>query len=86
MSKTQPFYAVRVVLTYPDGSTVQRDYVRGQTHLGKDRFDSFALGDLIRTVGQVAFSDMTVTEIDFEMVRQNRQFGHTSHDESGAVR
>jgi hypothetical protein len=81
MSKLQPFFAVRVVLTYEDGSTVQRDYVRGQQHLGRERFVSFALGDLIRTVGQVAFSDMTVEEIDFQTVLQNRRYQHTTHAE-----
>ena len=46
----QPFYAVRVTITYDDGSISSRDYVRGETRMGQSRFASYALGDMMRLV------------------------------------
>jgi hypothetical protein len=44
---SQPFYAIRVTLYDETGSIVERDYVRGETRMGRARFAAFALGDLI---------------------------------------
>lgn len=70
----QPFFAVRVVIEHTDGSSTQRDYVRGAQHLGKDRFASFALGDMLHLVTRPkdGIVSWKVEEVDFETVRQNR--------------
>jgi hypothetical protein len=35
---SQPFYAIRVTLYDETGSIVERDYVRGETRMGRARF------------------------------------------------
>jgi hypothetical protein len=93
MSKSQPFFAVRVVVHHEGGSS-QRDYVRGETRMSKQRFASWALGDMIALVTMrpqrdgTWFSDdeiteWSVTEIDPQTVHENRRYSHTTHNESG---
>lgn len=76
---TQPFYAVRVVLYHADGSSSQRDYVRGDQHMGRAAFAAFALGDMLLLTDSHHDVSWTVTEVDFETVRQNRLYHHTTH-------
>ena len=76
----QPFYAVRVVVTHDDGSSSQRDYVRGETRMGRDTFGQFALGNMLSLVSDGSTPVLwTVEAIDFETVRENRQYHHTTH-------
>jgi hypothetical protein len=76
----QPFYAIRVVVTDEFGSVATRDYVRGQWHVSKDKFDAFAMGDLIRlTTGPDTEIKVRFTEVDFLTVQENRKYHHTSH-------
>ena len=80
--KLQPFFAVRVVITHDDGSSTQRDYVRGETRMSVDRFGQWALGNMLALVsdGETPIT-WTIEAIDFETVRQNRMYHHTSHAE-----
>ncbi len=89
MSTTIPFLALRVILktTDDDGNPAQtatRDYIRGDWHIGIDRFRSYAMGDMVRVVG-VQFEhgeqivDLHAVEIDFNTVRENRKYNHTTH-------
>lgn len=83
---TQPFFAVRVVVYHDDGSTSQRDYVRGARHMGRSTFASWALGDMLRlvtgdTLGTTSPVRFDIVEVDFVTVQQNRIYGHTTHAE-----
>lgn len=74
-----PFFAVRVVIEH-DSGTSTRDYVRGNWSIGKDRFLAFAVGDMVRVVG--GFDEVVkirYEEVDFNTVRENRQYDHTTH-------
>lgn len=80
----QPFYAVRVVLTDKGGSSFQRDYVRGETRMGKDSFNRWALGDFIYVIGGAHmdgdFLDTyKIIEIDGAAVAENSRYKHTTH-------
>jgi hypothetical protein len=80
--KTKPFFAVRIVLRTDAGETFSRDYVRGDQHLGKAAFQSWAVGDFIgiATEGQYrGIRLVSVEEIDHQIVVQNRLYQHTSH-------
>lgn len=87
--KNQPYFAVRVVLRYSDGSTAQRDYVRGHTRMGRERFTAWSLGDMLILVteaqldadkpAEVNLESFSVFEIDFSTVAENRTYRHTSH-------
>ena len=85
MHKTQPFFAVRVsIYNQEDGTVSTRDYVRGETRMGQQRFAAFALGDmqmLVNPEGSVQ-NTWLVTEIDFNTVKENRQYSHTTHGEA----
>lgn len=78
--KQQPFLALRVTLEV-DGSTITRDYVRGQTRMGLERFGAFALGDLIALTDSRKIENWTIEEVTFEQVADNRKFHHTTHAE-----
>jgi len=70
----QPFFAVRVVVHYDNGGSTERDYVRGQQRMGKDRFAAFALGDLLMLTeaGQTSPVTWSITEIDSASLHQFR--------------
>jgi hypothetical protein len=78
--KRQPFYAVRIVIRHAEGSTSTRDYVRGDMHIGRSAFDSFALGDMIRTCTDTGGEPFTweIHQVDFATVAENRRY-HTTH-------
>lgn len=86
---TIPFLAFRAVLhvVNEEGATVEvatRDYIRGDWHVGTDRFRSYVLGDMVRVVGVqfdhgARIADLHAIEIDFETVRENRKYQHTTH-------
>lgn len=77
----QPFFAVRVTIAHADGSTSTRDYVRGETRMGRARFEAFALGDLLMLVTKPGSDPISwsVTPVTFATVQENRQFHHTTH-------
>lgn len=75
-SNRPAFYAVRVVLRTESG-TETRDYVRGGWHISKDKFQSFALGDMIALC--VKPGDMfahEVFEVDSERSREAMEGEH----------
>jgi hypothetical protein len=76
------FFAVRVVLRDDHGQTYSRDYVRGDKHLGEAAFKSWAVGDFIGIITDGEYRGIrlvSVEEVDGEIVRQNRQYHHTTH-------
>jgi hypothetical protein len=82
--KTQPFYAVRVVVVDADAQHYQRDYVRGEMRVGKSHFDSWALGHMIRTVSAPGSTilEWRIQPVDYGNVVENRQYRHTTHQET----
>lgn len=78
-AKRQPFYAVRVVIQ-AETETYTRDYVRGEQRMGRSAFDSYALGHMLRLVSERdQWVKWDIHEIDFNTVRENRQYHHTTH-------
>jgi hypothetical protein len=80
--RTRKFVAVRVVLMDADSNLFQRDYVRGELRLGKQAFISYAVGDFIGIITGGEFTNTTVVsveEIDYKTVIENRRYAHTSH-------
>lgn len=84
MTKQRPFYAVRVVVeTIDDGSTVQQDFVRGESRMAKDAWDAFAIGTLVAMVmrgfpNEQPSIRVAIEQIDFETLRANRLYHHTT--------
>lgn len=81
MHKSQPFYAIRVVIRNTgSGETFTRDYVRGERRMGRSAFDSYALGNMLRlvTTGTTPVT-WEIHEVDFAQVTENRKFHHTTH-------
>lgn len=78
--KIPPFYAIRVVVEHVDGGSAQRDYVRGNWHIGKDQFVRYAIGDMVLlTSAPLDAIKIKYTEIDFLTVQENRKYNHTTH-------
>jgi hypothetical protein len=87
----QKYFAVRVVIIHEDGSSTQRDYVRGETRLGRDKFAAWALGDMLSLVtghqrpeqgadwSGEPIQRWRVYEVTGEQVAENRRFHHTTH-------
>lgn len=71
---TAGFYAVRVVIEDDAGSTYTRDYVRGERHMGRERFAAWALGDLLTLIDVPAYR-WTIEEVTpgqvYEGMRQS---------------
>lgn len=88
MSSLPTWFAVRVtVLNQETGEVFTRDYVRGQQKIGQTRFVRFALGDMLLVCDLLDTSvRIRYEEVSFETVRENRVYGHTTHDESGQPR
>lgn len=82
MKGDQPWFAIRVAIKREDGSSVQRDYVRGQKHVGMNAFVAFAIGDLLMLVDALDEQvSVHVEEVDLIQVQQNRRYNHTTHTE-----
>lgn len=77
--KSQPFYAVRVAVYTPNG-TETRDYVRGEWRISKDKFASFALGDMIHLTSRPSNDSVRwlVTEVTGHQVYEGARYEHTS--------
>lgn len=71
---SQKFYAVRVVVTDSHGHVHMRDYVRGDRHIGEQRFMEESVGNLVGMLSYFS-EDQLVSE-----VRQIRVFDITPQE------
>ncbi len=79
---------IRVVIK-TEGDSYQRDYVRGEEHIGYQRFVERSVGNLLLLVGHVSVDDeryempniteIRYFEIDYDTVVENRKYHHTTH-------
>ena len=67
----QSFFAVHVDITWADGSSTHRDYVRGNRRISKADYTSFALGDLIGTVTGWTYRSQEISEITVFEIQEN---------------
>lgn len=73
MSK-QPYFAVRVTVFHEGGSTTTRDYVRGNTRMGRAKFEAFAVGDLILLIAPDGPFTVSVADVGLEAVADRHEF------------